>query len=61
MHNTNIYQKEQTMMVSVHFKPFKEAACVVTCVGGGGLAIGILQGLEAVHWNNTRVIAMETE
>merc|ERR1712194_804964 len=35
---------------------------IVTCVGGGGLLMGILEGLEAVGWSSsTKVIASETE
>lgn len=35
---------------------------IVTCVGGGGLLMGILEGLEACGWNTTtRVVACETE
>merc|ERR1712032_227459 len=34
---------------------------IVTCVGGGGLLMGILEGLEACGWNTkTRVVACET-
>jgi len=34
---------------------------IVTCVGGGGLLMGILKGLEAQSWSSTRVVACETE
>lgn len=35
---------------------------IVTCVGGGGLLMGILQGVEACGWStSTRVVACETE
>jgi len=35
---------------------------IVTCVGGGGLLMGILTGLKAVGWmGSTRVVASETE
>eukprot|EP00933_Yihiella_yeosuensis_P014480 TRINITY_DN12975_c0_g3_i1.p1 TRINITY_DN12975_c0_g3~~TRINITY_DN12975_c0_g3_i1.p1 ORF type:complete len:341 (-),score=71.01 TRINITY_DN12975_c0_g3_i1:47-1069(-) len=33
---------------------------IVTCVGGGGLLMGILMGVERASWNSTRVIAGET-
>ena len=33
---------------------------VVTCVGGGGLLNGVLQGLSAVGWEDVPVVAMET-
>ncbi|KAK7088084.1 L-serine dehydratase/L-threonine deaminase-like [Littorina saxatilis] len=34
---------------------------IITCVGGGGLLNGILQGLSKVGWENVPVVAMETE
>jgi len=37
-------------------------SCLVTCVGGGGLALGILQGLDASDkWRSVPVVAMETD
>jgi len=37
-------------------------ACVVTCVGGGGLAMGLLQGMDTLDsWKNVPLITMETE
>lgn len=33
---------------------------MITCVGGGGLLNGILQGLSKVGWDDVPVIAMET-
>ena len=34
---------------------------IVTAVGGGGLALGILLGLEKVGWKDVPLLAMETE
>ena len=34
---------------------------IVLSVGGGGLFCGIMQGLEKVGWNNTKVICAETK
>lgn len=34
---------------------------IVTAVGGGGLACGILQGLERHGWNDVPVLGVETE
>jgi len=35
---------------------------IVTCVGGGGLAIGLLMGMEDVKWNSkVPLVTMETE
>ena len=33
---------------------------VITCVGGGGLLNGVLQGMSRVGWENVPVVAMET-
>lgn len=35
-------------------------SAVVTCVGGGGLLCGILEGMHRVGWRRVPVIAMET-
>ena len=34
---------------------------VITCVGGGGMLSGIVQGLKTVDWTDVPVIAMETK
>jgi len=37
-------------------------ACLVTCVGGGGLAMGLLQGMDKLdNWEKVKLITMETE
>jgi len=36
-------------------------AAVVLSVGGGGLANGVIQGLDAAGWSEVPVVAMETE
>eukprot|EP00095_Tigriopus_kingsejongensis_P007185 maker-scaffold778_size98284-snap-gene-0.17 protein:Tk07185 transcript:maker-scaffold778_size98284-snap-gene-0.17-mRNA-1 annotation:"threonine dehydratase" len=35
-------------------------ASIVTCVGGGGLAVGIIMGLQKHGWNHVPVVCMET-
>ncbi|KAH9381730.1 hypothetical protein HPB48_010549 [Haemaphysalis longicornis] len=35
-------------------------SAVVTCVGGGGLLCGVLEGMHRVGWRRVPVIAMET-
>ena len=35
-------------------------ACLVTSVGGGGLALGLLQGLDTNHWGEVPLLTMET-
>ena len=32
----------------------------MTCVGGGGLLCGVIQGMKQVGWTDVPVIAMET-
>jgi L-serine/L-threonine ammonia-lyase len=34
---------------------------LLVSVGGGGLLIGLMQGLEELGWSHTRVLAVETE
>ncbi len=34
---------------------------VITCVGGGGLLCGVVEGLQTVGWTDVPVIAMETK
>jgi len=37
-------------------------AAIVTCVGGGGLAMGIIQGMQKTDgWENTKLVCIETE
>lgn len=38
-----------------------EPDLVIVAVGGGGLFCGIMEGLEKVGWNNTKVLCAETE
>ena len=38
-----------------------EPDLVVLSVGGGGLLCGVLEGMAAVGWKNTEVLAVETE
>ena len=35
-------------------------ACLVTSVGGGGLALGLLEGLAENHWSQVKLVTMET-
>ena len=35
-------------------------ACLVTSVGGGGLALGLLQGLDTHDWSQVPLVTMET-
>jgi threonine dehydratase len=45
--------------MQAHDMPTKPDAIVTVC-GGGGLAMGILQGLEDVGWESVRVLVAET-
>ncbi|XP_064620041.1 L-serine dehydratase/L-threonine deaminase-like [Lineus longissimus] len=38
----------------------KKPDVVITCVGGGGLLCGVVQGMKKVGWNDVPIIAMET-
>jgi L-serine/L-threonine ammonia-lyase len=35
-------------------------ACIVVAVGGGGLLLGVLKGIERKGWTQTKILAMET-
>lgn len=35
-------------------------SCIVVSIGGGGLALGLLKGLEKVGWNKVPLLCMET-
>ncbi|CAG0892638.1 unnamed protein product [Darwinula stevensoni] len=39
----------------------EEPGLIVTCVGGGGLLLGIIEGLERVGWSRVPILCMETE
>lgn len=39
----------------------KKPDVIVTCVGGGGLLIGITEGMKKVGWEDVPVVAMETK
>jgi L-serine/L-threonine ammonia-lyase len=39
----------------------RKPSCIVCSVGGGGMAMGVLQGLEEVGWEDVPVLCMETE
>lgn len=39
----------------------EEPDAIVVSVGGGGLFSGVMEGLEQVAWNTTKVIAVETK
>ncbi|KAK2597350.1 catabolic L-serine/threonine dehydratase [Conoideocrella luteorostrata] len=41
--------------------PHGDVDAIVCSVGGGGLFSGIMQGVDDLHMNHTRVIAVETE
>ena len=53
-HSTLIYELDDQLDTA--------PACVVTCVGGGGLAMGLLQGMDEIErWKNVPLITMETD
>ncbi|KAK6192436.1 hypothetical protein SNE40_003905 [Patella caerulea] len=52
-HESVIYECESQL------KPVRPDV-VITCVGGGGLLNGILQGMRSIGWDDIPVVAMET-
>jgi len=55
-HSTMIEEVYQDYLIGKAEKP----DVIVCSVGGGGLLIGILQGLEKVGWSDVHVLAVET-
>jgi len=55
----DIWEGHSTIITEVAAHKIKPSV-VVTVVGGGGLLIGILQGLHKVGWNDVPIIACET-
>lgn len=62
MNMLNINREGHSTMVEEIKEDLKgrKPSCIVTSVGGGGLASGILQGLEKVGWKNVPLLCMET-
>ncbi|XP_072164339.1 L-serine dehydratase/L-threonine deaminase-like [Diadema setosum] len=57
----DVWEGHETMMEEVKEQlGGKKPGVVVTCVGGGGLLCGVVQGLQRVGWANVPVVAMET-
>ena len=48
------------MIQEIHEQISDKPDVVITCVGGGGLLCGVIQGLQRVGWTDVPVIAMET-
>ena len=43
------------------YEQMEQPDMIVTSVGGGGLLMGILKGIEKVGWQNTKIVGVETE
>lgn len=56
----DIWEGHETLMTESASQLECKPDVVITCVGGGGLLNGILQGLSRVGWEDVPVIAMET-
>jgi L-serine/L-threonine ammonia-lyase len=55
-----IWEGHATLMDELQFSGHKPKNIVVS-VGGGGLLLGVLRGLEKLNWRDVNVIAVETE
>jgi L-serine/L-threonine ammonia-lyase len=55
-----LWEGHSSMVEELH-ESIAEPDYIVLSVGGGGLFCGVMQGLEKVGWNNTKVICAETE
>ncbi|XP_014767599.1 serine dehydratase-like [Octopus bimaculoides] len=56
----DIWEGHSSMIMECEQQLESKPDVVVTCVGGGGLLNGILDGLKNVGWDDLPVIAMET-
>lgn len=56
-----IWKGHATMISEVAKAIPSKPSAVVTCVGGGGLLCGVIEGLRDVGWNEVSVVAMETK
>jgi len=50
-----------TLVQELYTQMDQAPGCIVASVGGGGLAQGVLQGLESVGWSQVPLLTMETE
>ncbi|XP_030848257.1 L-serine dehydratase/L-threonine deaminase isoform X2 [Strongylocentrotus purpuratus] len=57
----DIWEGHESIIVEIQDQLHgKKPDVVVTCVGGGGLLCGVVQGLQTVGWGDVPVVAMET-
>ncbi|XP_063971079.1 L-serine dehydratase/L-threonine deaminase-like isoform X1 [Lytechinus pictus] len=57
----DVWEGHETMILEIQNQLHgKKPDVVVTCVGGGGLLCGVVQGLQRVGWSDVPVVAMET-
>ncbi|XP_072048799.1 serine dehydratase-like [Amphiura filiformis] len=58
--NPGIWEGYATVIKEVKDQVQQKPDVVLTCVGGGGLLCGVIEGLQSVGWTDVPVIAMET-
>ncbi|KAL8581220.1 hypothetical protein ACOMHN_038320 [Nucella lapillus] len=57
----DIWEGHETIVTESAAQLSRKPDVVVTCVGGGGLLNGVLQGMSKAGWEDVPIIAMETE
>ncbi|XP_076453256.1 L-serine dehydratase/L-threonine deaminase-like [Babylonia areolata] len=57
----DIWEGHESIITESATQLGKKPDVVVTCVGGGGLLNGVLQGMSRAGWEDVPVVAMETE
>lgn len=60
-HATLVRECQEQFRADLGKGPEFAPSAFVTCVGGGGLLMGILRGLDEVGWASSPVVACETE
>jgi len=57
----DIWDGNATMIHELKDQLPREPDVIICSVGGGGLLLGVIKGLEKNGWKNTRIIGVETE
>ncbi|XP_072044435.1 L-serine dehydratase/L-threonine deaminase-like isoform X1 [Amphiura filiformis] len=57
----DIWEGHATVIKEIKDQVPQKPDAVITCVGGGGLLCGVIEGLQSVGWMDVPVIAMETK
>lgn len=57
----DVWEGHSTLITEAAEQLDKKPDVIIVCVGGGGLLIGIVEGMTKIGWEDVPVIAMETK